>query len=457
MSFRDVVVLLPGITGSVLTNDRGKEIWSPTAGTVWRAIHSLGDTIDELELGGDNDPRGVKATRLVSDVTIIPGFIKIDGYTRIEDYLVNSLALKPGENYFSFPYDWRLDNRINAKRLEEQATNWLKSWRTLSGATEAKLVLVGHSMGGLVSRYFIECLGGWKITRRLITLGTPHSGSLNAIDQLVHGMKRGIGPFGVDFAPMLRSYPSVYQLLPIYECIDDGTKDLLLVNEASDSGLLPYVRPDWVRDARSFHKEIDEAQASNAKEPAYQENGYRIVSIVGIEQPTNQSAKVSDGNIELLRSYKGEDLGGDGTVPRVSATPRELSNVPHEVYAAEKHGSLQNADGSLANIKGILTRPDIARPRFRDSLPSSLTLDVEDVVLPGEPLRVRSRAAEGNPAITALLTHLQSGETLMEPLKRSRDSNWLEIELDAKPGTWRVRVEAEGVPSVNDLVVVAES
>ena len=31
-AFRDVVVLLPGITGSVLANAQGKEIWSPSAG-----------------------------------------------------------------------------------------------------------------------------------------------------------------------------------------------------------------------------------------------------------------------------------------------------------------------------------------------------------------------------------------------------------------------------------------
>jgi len=40
--FRDVVVLLPGITGSVLADARGKEVWSPSAGAIWRAIGSFG-------------------------------------------------------------------------------------------------------------------------------------------------------------------------------------------------------------------------------------------------------------------------------------------------------------------------------------------------------------------------------------------------------------------------------
>jgi pimeloyl-ACP methyl ester carboxylesterase len=39
-----------------------------------------------------------------------------------------------------------------------------------------KLILVGHSMGGLVARYFLECLEGWRDTRRLVTFGTPYRG-----------------------------------------------------------------------------------------------------------------------------------------------------------------------------------------------------------------------------------------------------------------------------------------
>ena len=37
--------------------------------------------------------------------------------------------------------------------------------------------IVAHSMGGLVSRYFIENLGGHEIVQHLIMLGTPNSGS----------------------------------------------------------------------------------------------------------------------------------------------------------------------------------------------------------------------------------------------------------------------------------------
>jgi pimeloyl-ACP methyl ester carboxylesterase len=458
MSFRDVVVLLPGITGSVLANDKDQELWSPSAGSVWRVITSVGGSIKGLELDNGGDPGGVTATRLIPDITIVPRFMKIEGYTRIEKYLIAQLGLERGKNYFPFPYDWRLDNRVNAKRLESQAMTWLNDWRERHGGPrDASLILVGHSMGGLVSRYFLECLGGWAHTRTLITLGTPHRGSLNAVDFLVNGMKKGVGPFGLDLSPLLRSYPSVYQLLPIYPCIDSGRGEMVRVAAAAEAGALPQVNVKWAADARQFHTEIEEAQTANAKTSAYLERGYKLIPVVGIEQPTYQSVKTSMGNIELLRSYNGKDMGGDGTVPRVSGTPLELSTDEREIYAAEMHGSLQNADGALANLKGVLTRPDIDLGRFRVELPISLTLDLDDVVLAGEPLTVRVRASEGNPPVTARLTHMATKTEVLEVLGRSRHAGWQESELDLEPGVWKVRVEAEGASPVTDLAVVAST
>ena len=83
-AFRDVVVLLPGITGSVLANAQGKEIWSPSAGAIWRAVSSFGGSIGGLELAASGDAGGVTAPRLIPDITIVPGLVKIDGYQKIE-------------------------------------------------------------------------------------------------------------------------------------------------------------------------------------------------------------------------------------------------------------------------------------------------------------------------------------------------------------------------------------
>jgi triacylglycerol lipase len=40
--------------------------------------------------------------------------------------------------------------------------------------------VVGHSLGGLVARYFVQCLGGHEAVGALVTMGTAHHGSLVA-------------------------------------------------------------------------------------------------------------------------------------------------------------------------------------------------------------------------------------------------------------------------------------
>jgi len=455
-AFADLVILLPGITGSVLANAKGKEVWAPSAGAAWRAITSFGGSIEGLELAGDDVDDGVTAPRLVPDVTIVPGLVKIDGYSRVKDYLIRQIGLTDGQNFHAFPYDWRRDNRMIARRLESQSMDWLRQWRASSGNADAKLVLIGHSMGGLVSRYFIECLGGWKVTRTLMTLGTPHRGSLNAVGFLENGMKKGIGPLGLGLSPLLRSLTSVYQLLPIYPCVASDGGPLLRVADAARNGMLSKVDAQRAVDARTFHQEIQDAQAANAKLEAYAERGPTVVPVVGIEQPTAQSARVDGGRLILLNDYEGQDLGGDGTVPRVSGTPIEMNDAKREIYAAEMHGALQNADGTLANLKGVLTRDKIDFRKFQRAEDAAmLTLELDDVVLPGETLRVRVKPSEGSPKVRVSLAPLAGGETLDEALSRDVQVRWQIGEFALAPGVWRVTAHAEGATPVSDLIVVA--
>jgi hypothetical protein len=458
-TFPDLVVLLPGITGSVLADKKGREVWAPSAGAAWRAITSLGHSVTGLELAGDDVDDGVSATRLVPDVTLVPGLVKIDGYSRIQDYLARQLGLEAGRNFHAFPYDWRRDNRVSAKRLESQAMDWLQRWRTDSGNADARLVLIGHSMGGLIARYFIECLGGWRVTRTLMTLGTPHRGSLNAVGFLVNGMKKGIGPRGLDLSPLLRSLTSVYQLLPIYPCVDaGGGAALLRVADAAAHGALPHVDASRAGAARTFHQEIQDAQATNARDTAYSDHGPVVVPVVGIEQPTAQSAHVAGGAVELVNAYEGEDMGGDGTVPRVSGTPIELGDAKREVYAAETHGALQNADGTLANLKGVLTRDRIDFRKFQRAEDAAmLTLALDDVLAPGEALSVRVRPSEGSPRIGVTLTPLAGGTSIEEALRRDAEPRWQSGTFSLTPGVWRVTAHADGATPVSDLVVVAEA
>lgn len=48
----------------------------------------------------------------------------------------------------------------------------------LAKEREAKLILVGHSMGGLDARYYLGMMFGTRKVERLVTIATPHHGTI---------------------------------------------------------------------------------------------------------------------------------------------------------------------------------------------------------------------------------------------------------------------------------------
>lgn len=460
----DVIILLPGITGSVLSRN-GKEVWGTSAGSIMRALLSGGDSIQDLRLEGDDPTRddlgdGVTAPRLVQDLTIIPGFWKIDGYTKVSRTLQEAFSLKLDENFFEFPYDWRRDNRVAARKLQRQAHDWLKVWREKSGNADAKLILIGHSMGGLVARHFLEVLGGWESTRALITFGTPYRGSLNALNFLVNGYKKGVGPLSLDLSPVLRSLTSVYQLLPIYECVDTGLGKL---SRVAETPALPNVDNNYAAAALQFHREIEAKQADNAKLLTYQEKGYQIFPIVGVEQPTYQSARFAAGKVEILCSRRVEnkdiDESGDGTVPRISATPIELSEAEREVFAVEMHGSLQNNDAMLAQVRGIVSAPRTDLRKVRVGGPITLTLWLDDVYAATEPVVITVRPSDERPQLQAKLVNAETDEEVQSARLHPQPGDTQVVEFDPLPqGFYRVTVSGDArVSPVIDVFVVTSA
>jgi pimeloyl-ACP methyl ester carboxylesterase len=451
---RDVVVCLPGITGSVLRKD-GRDVWNVSGGALLGALRTLGRSVGDLKLEGDSPDAedlgdGITAPELIRDVHLIPGLWKIDGYTKMLRFIEETFDVTRGRNLFEFPYDWRRDNRASARRLQRQSAEWLRAWRASSGAGDAKLVLVGHSMGGLVSRYFLECLDGWRDTRTLVTFGTPYRGSLDALDTLVNGMRMHF----LDLTDVARSLTSLHQLLPTYPCYDGGDRKLAYVDEAD----IPKLDRGKAKDALDFHREIRAAVDEHLRDQEYLDGRYGLGRIVGIKQPTKQSAVRDGGGIRLLRTIGGEDPAGDGTVPRPSATPLELETDEGAAYSAERHASLQNDDHLLLQLTGVLTGNTIDWKRFRGAVTMiDLALDVDDLHAAGEPVLVRARP-DRDPAdgLLAVAVDVESGEERARRPLVPGDDGWHAGELGPLPeGVYRVTALGGGtVEPVTELVTV---
>jgi Lecithin:cholesterol acyltransferase len=419
----DMVVLLPGITGSVLQKD-GKDVWAISGQAAWGWLTSLGDSLQELVLEGE-DSAGIVATRVMADAHVVPGLVKIDGYSAIAKMVADTVDIVPGSiwdarpaNFIEFPYDWRLDNRINARRLAELVSDRLPRWREHSGNSNARVIFLAHSMGGLVVRYFLEVLEGWRDCRALITFGTPYRGSLNALNFLTNGYKR----LFMDLSEVMRSFPSMHQLLPIHRALRVG-EDYVRVAEVKGVHRIESVRAE---DALAFHREIEAKVNEHRKDRNYLDQGYVIVPVVGTRQPTMQSAVLADGRVTAgleLPSWIDPLLAdGDGTVPRASAIPIELSDAYRDSFVPELHGSLQRNRSVLDDVRGRLEQMQVRGLR--------------EVRAPGE-----SPAAAERPAVALDLDDLYVGG---EPVTLRAQL----VNVQGSPGPLQARIEPVGTPSV---------
>src|SRR6185436_5246834 len=104
---------------------------------------------------------------------------------------------------------------------------------------------------------------------RLITFGTPFRGSVKALGVLANGMPGPLSP--LDLSALVRSFTSVYQLLPIYPCSSDSRGRLLRPVDADD---MPNVDRRRIKDAFDFHEEIRLANERNSRDTSYRSSRY---------------------------------------------------------------------------------------------------------------------------------------------------------------------------------------
>lgn len=472
LDFRDMIVLLPGIMGSTLQKN-GQDVWAISGKSFWNALNSPESlilkndepTVDDL---GDR----ITATSVMQDFYLVPGLAKvIDGYTKLRELLLNGkFRIYPASphnqdliNYYEFPYDWRRDNRVSAKKLKAFIDEKLQKWREQSGYEDAQVILLAHSMGGLVSRYYLEVLGGWRDCQALFTFGTPYRGSVNAISSLVEGYKKAF----VDFTHVLRSFTSVYQLLPVYPMLQtsDGYSRLAEVD------FLPGLDLSRVIAARTFHEEIRTSAEANRQDSDWEKHGYVLVPFVGTGQLTYQSATLKDGKLQVSNippaSIPDYLANGDDTVPRVSAIPLEMSNMGYyNTFIPEHHGALQANKAVLEQIYERLLQMQFDSSNIRgpeqvptENEPVALRLEVDDFYLPDEPVEICANLINADESSGKLVARINSKTSNSEPLEVSLQENgshWKATLENLAPGTYEIELRTETGVKANPVRDVFE-
>jgi hypothetical protein len=385
MGYPHVVVFVPGIAGSRLSTPAGPiGAGAPAPAGDGRAVEA-GVSVDGVLLGAG----------------MLPGVAGADLYGRCLDGLTTALELEPGRNLITFPYDWRLDNRVTAGLLAKQAPGWLHAWREAGSPANARLVFVAHAMGGLVARHAIEVQGLRELTAGLVTIGTPHRGAPKVLRALTGGLP--VLRFFPGLLEQLRRMPSVYQLLPVFPFLTRPDRYARLTDPEIDHGL----DRELVRDGAAFLREIETAARANAGDADPLAH-----AIVGVDQDTARLLHLPDGGgpPSLAVTASGvRDPRGDGTVPEGSAYPIEWDGARSATWVAGRHASLPGMRVVLDQLTAWLSA--VAEPRrlatFRDVHRAGfpLSLDAPEAVRAGAPLEF---------AVTAPRPGLWSIEVLVE-------------------------------------------
>jgi pimeloyl-ACP methyl ester carboxylesterase len=221
-------VLVPGILGSRLVRPDGGEAWLNLANAFGH--HDLRLPL-RLPLDASRDL--LRPAGLLGVNAALP---RVFGFSEYSDLvrLLEGAGFRPTSrgktpSYHVFAYDWRRDLVESARMLGET----LDAFAEVIGDPQARFNVIGHSMGGLVARYYLRFGGAeptedqpvtWAGARRvknLVLVTTPNGGSISALAAVLAGERVGLSHTTLA-ASVIARMPAIYQLLP-----PSGTRPLL--------------------------------------------------------------------------------------------------------------------------------------------------------------------------------------------------------------------------------------
>jgi len=256
-----------------------------------------------------------------------------------------------GGNFFTFPYEWRDSNKVNAVELKA------KIQKIKNETDRPKVDIVAHSMGGLLAREYIESTYYQNDIDQLITIGTPHLGAPKDYMTWEGGEFMGFESVALKYFfnqeakengydsifHYIRGRPmsSVQELLPVYDYLyDDNGSDYDLRTGYPAN----YPRNEFLENLNKREKTAELADTTELSNIVGKQDrqtttisGYNVVNADmgelweygyphGFEVPWvgDQGLRKSDG---------------DGTVPLYSA---EAEQIPFDktIYFQSRHNGL---------------------------------------------------------------------------------------------------------------------
>jgi CHAT domain-containing protein/pimeloyl-ACP methyl ester carboxylesterase len=323
---KPIVILLPGIMGSNLEQG-DKKIWI-------NYLRFLAGDLTRLDIS----KKDITASSLIKT-----------SYKKLVDYLSAEYDV------VTLPFDWRLPMADAAALLKDRLEQYLAL------KTKPAIKIIGHSMGGVVTRDFIiNHPATWKKLNaskdfKLLLLGAPLGGSyripyvlagkdpiitqLSKID-LLHTKK--------ELLDMFRKYPGLLGLLPVAKDTVDFA-DENVWKQMKDASSFSWNIPDkkdlqfWGAYRDNVLKKMDSIELEN------------IIYIAGKDDATVCGFDINNDLPDEKLVFK-STAEGDQSVTWDTGIPKQLNNTNRLYFADVSHGALANNPGIFDGIAEILKK-----------------------------------------------------------------------------------------------------
>ena len=446
-----LVVVIPGIGGSELADSSGKRVYGASvSGLVARLCEpSVLDLNNELRPVGLVGPCSVICWQLMTGYDgLLNGISKGLGLSPGRVVTAGAELVDPDATVVAFPYDFRRSVEHIANDLDRVVR---------ARAQGRRVVLVAHSMGGLIASWWWAFLSEGIDVAEIITLGTPYRGAAKALNVLVNGMR--IGPYVPQaVSDTVRTWDSVFDLLPHYQVVDGNTRcqypyELPSGITSAVAGFSGKARAAYEKN-RCLHKALVNKVLESGSNPftVYYSQGHATLGHASIDAHSD-GLVVAKGN---PRAIPASWDGGDGTVPAFSVIPDVLED---EVFRWRrlrgKHQDLVEEKSVFEHVSEYARDrlPAAARGARGHDVDAYLQLDLEDVVLAGTEAEVRLRVVDkaGSVLDVGNVGGNVGGKRF---LANRRDDGWWSAQLPAlEEGVHSLMLSATGVPNVDRLVL----
>ena len=384
---KPIAILLPGIMGSNLEQGKNK-IWI-------NYIRFLAGDLNRLDIS----KKDVTATSLIRT-----------SYNKMVEYLKNEYDV------VTLPFDWRLPMADGAALLKDKIEKYLP--------LKVPIKIIGHSLGGVVTRDFIiNHPATWKKLNaskdfKLLFLGAPLGGSyripyvLAGKDPIISQISKiDLKHTKKELLDMFRKYPGLLGLLPIDKTVDFADETTWqLMRKAS---LFDWNIPDK-KDLQFFgayrDKVLDKTDSIELE---------NVIYIAGKDDATVCSFEINNDLPDEKIVFK-STAEGDQSVTWDTGIPKKLHNSDRLYYVNVSHGALANNADIFNGISEILRTGQTEllnrnRPVLRGVAPvfdtvEEIVYETDERSLEDNILGIKKKAVTEKPGSMPLKVSVSNGD-----------------------------------------------